>query len=64
MNIVFDWSGTLADDHIITWDITNQVLEYFGGEAITFDTYKIEFVINIVYLLVGIKIYKILNVIH
>ena len=29
MNIVFDWSGTLADDHIITWNITNNILEYY-----------------------------------
>ena len=47
MNIVFDWSGTLADDHMITWDITNIVLENFGGAAITFDTYKKEFVIPV-----------------
>ena len=45
MNIVFDWSGTLADDHIITWNITNNILEYFRGTTITFDTYKKEFVI-------------------
>ena len=43
MNIVFDWSGTLADDHIITWNITNNILEYFRGTTITFDTYKKEF---------------------
>ena len=47
MNIVFDWSGTLADDHMITWNITNQVLENFGGAAIAFDTYKKEFVIPV-----------------
>ena len=47
MNIVFDWSGTLADDHIITWNITNKILEYFGGTTITFDTYKKEFVIPV-----------------
>ena len=47
MNIVFDWSGTLADDHIITWNITNKVLEYFGGKTITFDNYKNEFVIPV-----------------
>ena len=42
MNIVFDWSGTLADDHITTWNITNKVLEYFEVESIPFDTYKHE----------------------
>ena len=47
MNIVFDWSGTLADDHKITWDLTNQVLENFGGGTITFDTYKKEFIIPV-----------------
>ena len=47
MNIVFDWSGTLADDHIITWNITNKILEYFGGTTIIFDTYKKEFVIPV-----------------
>jgi len=47
MNIVFDWSGTLADDHIITWNITNNILEYFGGKTITFDNYKNEFVIPV-----------------
>ena len=47
MNIVFDWSGTLADDHITTWNITNKILEYFGGKTITFDTFKMEFVIPV-----------------
>ena len=47
MNIVFDWSGTLADDHIITWNITNKILEYFGSATITLDTYKKEFVIPV-----------------
>ena len=47
MNIVFDWSGTLVDDHIITWNITNKILEYFDRETITFDTFKNEFVIPV-----------------
>jgi len=47
MNIVFDWSGTLADDHIVTWNITNNILENFDRETITFDTYKNEFVIPV-----------------
>ena len=47
MNIVFDWSGTLADDHIITWNITNNILEYFDRGTITFDTFKNEFVIPV-----------------
>ena len=47
MNIVFDWSGTLADDHIITWNITNKILEYFDSDTITFDTYKKEFIIPV-----------------
>ena len=36
MNIVFDWSGTLADDHRITWTITNRTLEYYNGKTIIF----------------------------
>ena len=47
MNIVFDWSGTIADDQIITWNITNKTLEYFGGKAITFETYKDKFIIPV-----------------
>ena len=47
MNIVFDWSGTLADDHIVTWNITNNILENFDRETITFDTFKNEFVIPV-----------------
>ncbi len=47
MNIVFDWSGTLADDHILTWNITNNILEYFDRETITFDTFKNGFVIPV-----------------
>ena len=47
MNIVFDWSGTLADDQIMTWNITNQTLEYFSGSTITFEAYADEFVIPV-----------------
>ncbi len=47
MNIVFDWSGTLADDKALTWNITNKTLEYFGGSIITFDTFKNNFVIPV-----------------
>ena len=47
MNIVFDWSGTLADDQIITWKITNKTLEYFSGSTITFEAYLDEFVIPV-----------------
>jgi nucleoside triphosphatase len=32
---------------MITWEITNKVLEYFGGKTISFDTYKNEFVIPV-----------------
>ena len=47
MNIVFDWSGTLADDHNMTWNITNKTLEHFKAKTITFDTYQEEFVIPV-----------------
>jgi len=46
MNIVFDWSGTLADDHRMVWDITNHTLEYFNGKTITFETYKFDFILS------------------
>ena len=47
MNILFDWSGTLADDHIMTWNVTNKTLEYFGAKTITFDIYKKDFIIPV-----------------
>ena len=37
MNIVFDWSGTLADDHSTCWKITNQTLDYFKGKKKNYD---------------------------
>ena len=44
MNIVFNWSGTLADDQTLTWNVINKTLEYFGKEAVTYDIYKNEFI--------------------
>jgi phosphoglycolate phosphatase-like HAD superfamily hydrolase/ADP-ribose pyrophosphatase YjhB (NUDIX family) len=45
MNIIFDWSGTLADDQTFTWQMTNKVLTHFGQTEVTQDIYLDEFVI-------------------
>lgn len=47
MNIIFDWSGTLANDHTFTWEMTNRVLAHFEHAEITQDTYLAEFVIPV-----------------
>ena len=38
-NIIFDWSGTLADDQQYTYQITNETLVHFGAKPISFDEY-------------------------
>jgi phosphoglycolate phosphatase len=43
MNIIFDWAGTLADDQELTWRLTDQVIQSFGGAPVDFATYKREF---------------------
>jgi phosphoglycolate phosphatase-like HAD superfamily hydrolase/ADP-ribose pyrophosphatase YjhB (NUDIX family) len=43
MNIVFDWAGTLADDRELTWRLTDEVIQSFGGAALSFDAYRREF---------------------
>jgi len=47
LNIIFDWSGTLADDQKLTWNATNQTLEHFGVRPVTFDVYQKEFTIPV-----------------
>ena len=43
MNIIFDWSGTLADDHNVAWKNTNKTIEYFEGKTASFNIFKNEF---------------------
>ena len=46
-NIVFDWSGTLVNDLETTLAATNDVLAYFGGEAVDMATYRRDFTIPV-----------------
>ncbi|OPZ22596.1 MAG: Phosphoglycolate phosphatase [candidate division BRC1 bacterium ADurb.BinA364] len=41
--LIFDWSGTLADDAPLTHRLTNEALRHFGGEEISFEQYRREF---------------------
>ena len=47
MNIIFDWSGTLADDQKLTWQLTNSTLESFSRGPVDFETYQKEFSIPV-----------------
>lgn len=47
MNIIFDWSGTLANDQSFTWQMTNRVLAHFKQTEVTQDDYLAEFVIPV-----------------
>lgn len=38
-NIIFDWSGTLANDQEYTFQITNETLVHFGAKPISLDEY-------------------------
>ena len=46
-NIIFDWSGTLANDQQYTFQITNETIVHFGGSAISFEEYKTNFKIPV-----------------
>lgn len=47
MNLVFDWSGTLADDERLTFELTRDCVVHFGGEPIDWETYRAEFTIPV-----------------
>lgn len=46
-NIIFDWSGTLANDQQYTYQITNDTLENFGASPISFVDYVRNFKIPV-----------------
>ncbi|PCJ63420.1 MAG: hypothetical protein COA79_01015 [Planctomycetota bacterium] len=46
-NVIFDWSGTLCNDHQFTHELTNATLQHFGSDSIDFETYKSEFKIPV-----------------
>lgn len=41
-NIIFDYNGTLVDDHIISHNLANNILKKLGLKEISYDTYKKE----------------------
>lgn len=45
--LIFDWSGTLADDVGFTHEVTNATLRSFGGSEISLETYQREFKIPV-----------------
>ena len=47
MDLVFDWSGTLADDERLTFELTRDCVAHFGGGAIDWETYRAEFTIPV-----------------
>lgn len=47
MNLVFDWSGTLADDERLTFELTRDCISHFGGPTIDWDAYRAEFTIPV-----------------
>lgn len=44
-NVIFDWSGTLMDDVIFSYNATMKVFEKIGLEKITLEEFKKEFVL-------------------
>ncbi|NRA94816.1 MAG: dihydroneopterin aldolase [Planctomycetes bacterium] len=47
MNLIFDWSGTLADDERLTFELTRDCVAHFGGGPIDWKTYRAEFTIPV-----------------
>ncbi len=43
MDIIFDWSGTLADDQELTWRLTDATLTGLGCSSISYEEYRREF---------------------
>ncbi len=46
-SVIFDWSGTLADDVDLTFQATNETLRRLGGSPIDRETYRQEFKIPV-----------------
>lgn len=46
-SLIFDWSGTLADDFDATLAATNETLVALGGESVDRETYRRDFVIPV-----------------
>lgn len=42
-HVIFDWSGTLCDDHILSHRATHQTLKHFSGRGIELSQYKRSF---------------------
>lgn len=43
MNLIFDWSGTLADDAELTYRLTRDTLLALGGPSLDWEVYRREF---------------------
>jgi len=46
-NIIFDWSGTLANDQNFTYQLTNETLQHFGAKPISITDYQTNFKIPV-----------------
>ena len=47
MNLIFDWSGTLADDERLTFELTRDCVAHFGGGDLDWEAYRSEFTIPV-----------------
>lgn len=46
-NIIFDWSGTLADDFRYSYRATRDTIRHFGGPTLTSQQYRAEFMLPV-----------------
>ena len=46
-HVIFDWSGTLYDDHRASFPATRQTIRHFTGKQVTYREYKKHFVIPV-----------------
>lgn len=46
-HVIFDWSGTLYDDHRASFPATRQTIQHFTGKSVTYREYKKHFVIPV-----------------
>lgn len=46
-HVIFDWSGTLCDDHQVSYLATNECLHKMAGVNITYEEYKQEFTLPV-----------------